>query len=316
MQNEYHLLKDIIVGRSDNMSIFISVVLPVLLVFLVGYIVQKWRKFDIKPVSTVAIYILTPALVFRTFYEADMNMQYIYMVVFALILLFTLIIINKIYCWRMKYSSSTSDGLILSTAFMNSGNYGAPIILFAYGQEGFAFAVSFMVLQAVIMNFFGVYYAARGVSGVKTALKVLLAMPVTYAVLGALLLKILGLTVPMTLMQPVDLISQAAIPTVMLILGMQLAKIEWTTFDWGKVSYGSVVRLIISPLIAWGITLFLPLDPLLANVLIISAAMPSAATIVMYAVEFDAEPKLVSSITLITTLLSIGTLTLILSLLG
>ncbi|MCE7792710.1 AEC family transporter [Salipaludibacillus sp. CUR1] len=298
------------------MTIFISVVLPVLLVFLIGYVVQIWRRVDIKPVSTVAIYILTPALVFETFYKAEMNMQYVYMVVFALILLFALIIINKLYAWKMKYNSSTEGGLILSTAFMNSGNYGAPIILFAYGQEGFAYAVSFMVLQSVIMNFFGVYYAARGVSGVKTALQVLLRMPVTYAVILAVILKLLNVTVPDNLMQPVELISQAAIPTVMLILGMQLAQIKWTGFEWGKVSYGVVVRLLLSPLIAWGITLILPLDPLLAKVLIVASAMPSAATIVMYAVEFDAKPKLVSSITLITTLLSVLTLTLLLVILG
>jgi len=301
---------------SDIMTIFFSVVLPVLLVFVAGYVVQKWRKVDIKPISTVAIYILTPALVFETFYKADMNMQYVYMVVFALILLFSIIIINKLYAWKMKYPPSVESGLILSTAFMNSGNYGAPIILFAYGQEGFAYAVSFMVLQAVIMNFFGIYYAARGVSGMRTALKVLLRMPVSYAVLLAILIKVLRIEMPSTLMQPVELISQAAIPTVMLILGMQLAQIKWTSFEWGKVSYGVVVRLLISPVIAWGITLMMPMDPLLAKVLIVAAAMPSAATIVMYAVEFDAKPKLVSSITLITTLLSIFTITLIIMILG
>lgn len=298
------------------MGIFISVVLPVLLVFLAGYIVQKWRRTDIKPVSTVAIYILTPALVFETFYEAEIDMQYVYMIVFALALLFALIIINKLYTWKMGYSSKAEDGLILSTAFMNAGNYGVPIILFAYGQEGFAYAISFMVLQSIIMNFFGVYYAARGIAGVKTALRVLMRMPVTYAVIVATFLKITGISVPDNLMEPVSLISQAAIPVVMLILGMQLAKIKWTKFDWGKVSYGVVVRLIVSPVLAWLLTLVLPLDPLLAKVLIVSAAMPSAATIVMYAVEFDAQPKLVSSITLITTLLSVITVTLTLILLG
>lgn len=298
------------------MTIFISVVLPVLLVFLAGYVVQMWRKVDIKPVSTVAIYILTPALVFQTFYQAEMNMQYVYMIVFAMALLFAIIIINKLYAWKMKYPTSIESGLILSTAFMNSGNYGAPIILFAYGQAGFAYAVSFMVLQAVIMNFFGVYYAARGISGIKTALKVLLRMPVTYAVLLAILLKLLRVEMPSTLMQPVELISQAAIPTVMLILGMQLAQIEWTTFEWGKVSYAVVVRLLLSPVIAWGLTLLMPMDPLLAKVLIVAAAMPSAATIVMYAVEFNAKPKLVSSITLITTLLSVFTITIIIMILG
>lgn len=298
------------------MTIFIEVVFPVILIFLVGFIVQKWKNVDIKSVSTVAIYIMTPCLVFRTFYTAELNLQYLYMVIFALILLFAMIIINKIYAKIRKYDASLESGLILSTAFMNSGNYGAPIILFAYGNAGFAYAVSFMVLQSIIMNFFGVYYAARGGAGIIRAIKAVLKMPATYAVIIALLLNILHIEMPDNLFMTINIISEATIPTVMLTLGMQLAMITWGNFEWGKITYGVLARLFISPLIAFGITYFLPIDPLLAKVLIVSAAMPSAATIVIYAVQFDAKPKLVSSITLITTILSIVTITILLYLLG
>ncbi|WP_078553061.1 AEC family transporter [Bacillus alkalicellulosilyticus] len=297
------------------MSIFISVVFPVLLVFIIGYGIQKWKKVDIKPISTVAIYVMTPALVFRTFYEAHIDIQYIYMVVFSLILLFSLIIISKVYSRIKNYSTSLESGLILSTAFMNAGNYGAPIILFAYGEAGFAFAVSFLVLQSIIMNFFGVYYAARGMAGIKVAIKAVCLMPATYAVIVALLLKSFDLTFPTNLYRTIDMIAEATIPTVMIILGMQLAQIKWGNFEWDKISYAVVVRLLISPLIAWLITLAMPLDALLAKVLIVSAAMPSAATIVIYAIQFDSRPKLISSVTLISTLISILTITILLSIL-
>ncbi|MDQ0255964.1 putative permease [Evansella vedderi] len=298
------------------MTIFIQVVLPVLLVFLIGYVVQVWKRIDIKPISTVAIYIMTPALVFRTFYTAELNIQYLYMAIFAALLLLLLIIVNKVYCRVMRYPTKLESGLILSTAFMNSGNYGVPIILFAYGEAGFAYAIVFMVIQSVIMNFFGVYYAAKGLAGIKTAIRVIFMMPATYAVIIALLLRGTGLPLPDNLFKTVDIIAEATIPTVMLILGMQLAKIKWGNFEWGHVSYGVIVRLLISPLIAFGITLLLPMDPLLAKVLIVLAATPSAATIVMYAVEFDSKPKLVSSITLISTLISVFTITILLWIIG
>ncbi|WP_100374126.1 AEC family transporter [Bacillus sp. FJAT-45037] len=298
------------------MNIFLEVVFPVLLVFLIGYGVQKWKRIDIKAISTVAIYIMTPCLVFRTFYTAELDMQYLYMVVFSAILLTSIIIINKIYAKLKKFPQSIENGLILSTAFMNSGNYGAPIILFAYGNMGFAYSVSFLVLQAIIMNFFGVYYAAKGKAGIKVAIKSVLAMPATYAVIVALLLKPLNWEIPNNLFLTVDIIAEATVPTVMVILGMQLAHIKWDNFSWGHITYGVVVRLILSPIIAFIIVSLLPIDPLLAKVLIVSAAMPSAATIVIYAVQFNSEPKLVSSITLITTLVSILTITLLLAILG
>ncbi|MED3646288.1 AEC family transporter [Halalkalibacterium halodurans] len=298
------------------MTIFFQVVLPVILVFFIGFIVQKWRDVDIKPISTVAVYILTPSLVFRTFYEAELNLQYLYMFLFAMLLLFALIAINKVYAVLRGYSQATESGLVLSTAFMNSGNYGAPIILFAYGNTGFAFAVSFMVLQSVIMNFFGVYYAARGKAGVRMAIRAVMQMPATYAVIVALAFQAIPVEIPANFLMTVDIIAEAAVPTVMIILGMQLAMIKWEHFDWSKITYGTILRLIVSPLIAFGITLVFPFDPLLAKVLIVSAAMPSAATIVMYAVQFQAEPRLVTSITLITTLFSVVTITVLLAILG
>lgn len=298
------------------MSIFFQVVLPVILVFLIGYLVQKWKNVHLKAISTVAIYIMVPALVFKTFYKAQLDIQYFYMVAFSLLLLFSLIMINKAYTRFKKHSHSLESGLILSTAFMNAGNYGAPIILFAFGEAGFAFAVSFMVLQSVIMNSFGVYYAARGGAGVRMAIRSVLEMPTTYAVIVALLLNGFEVQLPSNLFNTVSIIADAAIPTVMLILGMQLANIKWGKFEWGNISFGIIIRLIVSPVLAYLITFVFPFDPLLAKVLIVLAAMPSAATMVMYAVQFESEPRLVSTITLITTIISVITITILLAVLG
>jgi predicted permease len=238
------------------------------------------------------------------------------MVFFAALLLFSLLIINKIYARLRKYPQSVESGLILGTAFMNSGNYGAPIILFAYGELGFAYSISFLVLQAIIMNFFGVYYAARGAYGIGKALETVLKMPATYAVLIALALQGLDIEMPSNIFSAIDLVAEATIPIVMIVLGMQLAEIKLRQFQWGKIWYGVAVRMVASPLIAFGLIQFIPMEPLLQKVLIVSAAMPSAATTTMYAVQFDAEPDLVSSITLITTLVSIFTITILLIYLG
>ncbi|WP_059104958.1 AEC family transporter [Shouchella shacheensis] len=298
------------------MAIFFQVVLPVILIFVFGFVLQKAYKIDIRSVSTVAIYIMTPCLVFRTFYESPLNAQYAYMTIFALLLMFLLIVINKIYARWRNLTQADESGLILSTAFMNVGNYGTPIILFAYGPIAFDYAVSFMVLQSIIMNLFGVYYAARGKAGVKIALHAIARMPATYATVAALFLNAVSIPVPDNLFMTVDIVAEAAIPTVMLILGMQLAMIRWEGFEWEKVTFSVVVRMFLSPLIAFGLVYILPLDPLVAKVLIVSAAMPSAATIVMYAVQFDSRPKLVSSVTLITTIVSLFSLTLLLWILG
>ncbi|WP_079477587.1 AEC family transporter [Halobacillus salinus] len=295
------------------MAVFIQVVFPVLLIFGAGFVIQKIAKLDIKSISTIALYVMLPCLVFETFYEADLDGEYLTMIVFSGLLLASILLINKVVAKVKKYDMSMESGLILSTAFMNSGNYGAPIILFAFGEEGFVYSVSFLVLQAIIMNFFGVYYAARGSSGLKMAVAAVLKMPPTYAVLVALVMNVASVPMPDNLMNSVSLLAQATIPMVMVVLGMQLADIKLKQFDWSKITYATSVRLIASPLIAFGLTLILPMSPLMASVLIVSAAMPSAATTTIFAVQFKSKPDLVSSITLVTTLFSVITIPILLS---
>ncbi|MFD2922511.1 AEC family transporter [Halobacillus naozhouensis] len=297
------------------MTIFFQVVLPVIIVFIAGFILQKFLHLEIKSLSTVALYIMLPCLVFETFYQAEFNNAYLMMLLFSILLLFLILLINKIAAKVMKFDTSVESGMILSTAFMNAGNYGAPIVLFAFGEEGFVYSVSFMVLQQIVMNFFGVYYAAKGSAGIRMAIATVLKMPPTYAVAVALIMKFSSISIPENLMSSVSLVGNATIPTVMILLGMQLANITVKHLEWGRISYSATLRLVGSPLIAWGLTALLPMSDLMANVLIISAAMPSAATTTMYAVQFDSKPDLVSSITLITTLLSIITIPIVLNIL-
>lgn len=298
------------------MAVFYQVMLPVLLIFFSGYVVQKWQQLNLRALSTLAIYILSPCLVFRTFYQTPIDLQYAYMVLFSISLLAGLILLNKLYALWRKHSPNVESGLILSSAFMNSGNYGVPVILFAYGEAGFHYAVSFMVLQSILMNFVGVYYAARGQAGVGVAIRLVFKMPATYAAALAILFQTAHIQLPEQFYGAIDLVADATIPVVMLILGMQLADLRLKKLHWETIGFGVVARMFVSPLLAVLLLSWMPIEPLLKKVLIVSSAMPSAATTVMYAVQFDAEPDLVSSITLVTTLMSIVTLSVLLMVLG
>lgn len=298
------------------MTVFIQVVLPALLIFLAGYGVQKWKRMEIKSISTFAVYLLTPALVFVTFYDAVLDQQYLFMTIFCFMLLFIIVIINKIYAKIRKFPPNVENGLILSTAFMNSGNYGAPIILFAYGELGFAYAVSFLVLQSVFMNFFGLYYAASGQMGFRLALRTIFSMPLTFALIIALTMNIFQINMPYNLYSAIELVSLAAIPVVMLVLGMQLAELKVDKMvNKEKLLFGTVVRMFLSPVIAFAFVILIPMDPLLGNVIIVLSAMPTAVTTTMFALQFDTAPQLVSAIAFVTTLVSVITISVLITLL-
>ncbi|MBB5173600.1 AEC family transporter [Texcoconibacillus texcoconensis] len=298
------------------MSVLIEVVLPVIFVFVIGYVIQRWRQMELRSISSLAIYVLVPCLILTTFQETEMNMDLLYMVIFSIVFFLVLLLINKGYARIRKLPPNTESGLILATAFMNSGNYGVPVILFAFGNTGFAYAVIFMVIQTLMMSVLGIYYAAKGSTGIRTALYTLLKMPATYATMIAILLNILNIKIPSSLYQPIELISEAAIPVVMVLLGMQLANIKLNEAPWSHITYAVLLRLVVSPIIAFILTSFMPISTMMQQVLIIATAMPAAATTTMYAVQFDAEPKLVSSITLVSTLLSVISITVLLIFIG
>lgn len=287
---------------------FFNVLIPVFAIFILGYIGEKKIGFDPKSISAMSLYIMTPVLVFKTFYTNIVNIDYLYITVFALTLCIALILIIYLISYIRGYSIKEKCGLILGSVFMNNGNYGTPVALLLFGAAGFDYAVILMVIQTIVMATVGIYFAARGSDiggGFKDTLGVVMRMPIVYGALAGWLFQVTGITIGSSFMTTIDLVGNAAIPTIMLVLGMQLAKISLKNVEREKILYAVMIKLAVAPVIAWGIAYFLPVDTLLKQLMVIMAGMPSAANTTMYAIQFNTEPEFVSVCTFVTTVLSL-----------
>lgn len=295
------------------------IVLPAFMIFFAGFIGQKVIGFDIRSISSVALYIMSPFLAFRTFYVNEVTVEYFYIIVFCLLLCFGLMIIVWITAILTKATKQQMSAMMLGGAFMNSGNYGAPIVLFALGTIGFDYAVIMMVFQSFLMNTIGLFFASLGGeegASLKDSLRRVVRMPVIHGALAGIVLQLLSVKIPVPFMEAVSLIADASIPTVMLVLGMQLAVITKTRVAYRYVTSVTFIRMIVSPILAVIIVYFMPISSLLKSVLIIQAAMPAAANTTMFAIQFGTEPDLVSFTTLVTTILSVITIPIVLFGLG
>jgi malate permease and related proteins len=296
----------------------LSIVLPVFAIFAIGFIGQKVIGFETQSLSTMALYLMSPFLVFRTFYETTLTKTYGYMLIYTLILCFVLIGLVYLISYFKKYNMRETCGVILASAFMNNGNYGTPVALFAFGAAGLDYAVVLMVIQQLVMCTVGIYYAAKGSpesDGVSSALRAVVRMPIVYGAIAGVIFHQLHIEIGGSVAQALDLVADSAIPTIMIILGMQLAKISLRNVQIEKLTYSLLLKLFLSPLVAFGITLFLPIDDMLKAIMILMAAMPSAANTTMYALQFGTEPDFVSSATLVSTLFSLITLPVLLAIL-
>lgn len=297
----------------------LMIVLPAFMIFFAGFLGQKIIGFDIRSISKVALYIMSPFLAFRTFYTNKLTVEYIYIISFCLILCTVLVAVILYISYLMGATKPQMSAMVLGGAFMNSGNYGAPVVLFAFGAAGFDYAVIMMVFQSLLMNTVGLFFASLGgedESSLRQSLKSVVRMPVIHGALAGVMLQLLAIHIPQAFMEAIGLVADASIPTVMLVLGMQLAVISRTQVAYRFVSAVTFIRMAVSPILAIIIVSFMPMNQLLKDVLILQAAMPAAANTTMFAIQFGTEPDLVSFTTLVTTLLSILTIPAVLFYLG
>ncbi|MBS3969294.1 MAG: AEC family transporter [Clostridia bacterium] len=295
---------------------FISVILPIIIIFSAGFAAQKALKLHIKSISTMAIYLMFPPLVFRTFYDNPLSLNYLYIFLYTVVLTgIFIIIIKAIGLWK-KYPDEKQNALILAVGFMNNGNYGIPLVLFAYGAGGLDYIVPIMIFHTVLQTTIGVYYAAKGKTSFKSVIGSIGRMPMMHAIYLGIIWRALSLPMHESIYGAISLIADAAIPTVMLALGMQLAEIKVKNIEWNLMSLAVFLRLVVSPIIAFLMVWYLPIDLLLKKIMVVAAATPTAAISSMLAIQYDCNPQLVSAITLITTFLSMGTILIALLLLG
>jgi len=107
-------------------------------------------------------------------------------------------------------------------------------------------------LQGVIVYTVGIYIAARGADSDPLAdMKRVLGVPLVYAVVVALAARYLGVVPPAesTLMQTLELVGNASIPVMLLILGIQLSGVN-VDGALRPVGAASGLRLLLAPAVA------------------------------------------------------------------
>ena len=102
--------------------------------------------------------------------------------------------------------------------------------------------------------------------------------PVVYAAVAAVAVLLLGIPVPTVIARPAELLGNAAIPSMLTVLGAQMAANAKLGEGLPMVAAVSAVRLLLSAVVAWGLTWALGISGLAQQVLILQSSMPTAVT--------------------------------------
>jgi predicted permease len=124
-----------------------------------------------------------------------------------------------------------------------------------------------------------------------------------------------GWAVPVPLARATELLGGAAIPGMLVLLGLQLRTAQWRAYL-PSLTLANGMRLLVGPLVAIALAPLFGLAGPARQALILEAAMPIAVSNTLLATTYDTEPSFVSAAVFISTVLSPLTLTPLLAYLG
>ena len=299
---------------------FFDVVLPILLVVGAGYLLQRKRPVRREALSTALLYLFGPALVFSAIVYNPLTLGDFWAMggfaaAYIALAFGATLAAGKILGWSRPVATAVLLGVLLP----NTGNFGASAALFAWGEDGFQKAIVFMAIQFAPASLVSIYACAIVKRGAAGGFKTLLSQPLLYAAIAAGLLKAFGIgpeQIPSVVLKPIDLLGEANVPVALVLLGMHLAEMKLAVADRVPVAWGTLLKLLLVPAALAPLPGLLGAGELLAKVIILQAATPTAVNAVVYASEFDVRPDLVSLLVVVSTLASIVTVTWVLSFLG
>lgn len=299
------------------MSVLVNVVLPVFLVAGVAALAQIRLRLDAQTLSRAAFYLFGPALVFDSLAASDVSGQEFGQIAAALILsTLVLWLLGALLARLLRLQGPTQAAFLAAIVLMNAGNYGLPVNLFAFGQEGLSRAALYFTVSALLSASLGVYLTARGRASARLALARVARVPLAYAAILGLVINLGNLTMPEPLLKAIHLLGQASIPTMLMVLGIKLAETfrsRQRAFPLAALATVTGMRLLLAPAIAWAAAWIMGLETLTRNVVVLESAMPTAVITTILATEFESDPAFASLCVLSTTVASLPTVTILLN---
>ncbi len=210
----------------------------------------------------------------------------------------------------------------LSAAFGNVGYMGIPLCVSGFGTAGVlpaTLAVCIggggMMSLAIIL----IEYGRNRGTGSGVARRVAMAVlrsPILQAVAAGMVVGGLGVPVPGPLMRFLDLMAGAAGPCALFAIGHFLSE-QGLPRRLGEVGFAVAGKMVLQPLAAWGLLQFFPaMDPMWAKSALLLAALPSAANCFVLAQDYDSFIEGASATILLSTLLSVGSVSVLVVVLG
>lgn len=277
------------------LSVF-SVILPIFLIMLVGFIAARRRVVSAEGLSAMGRYVITialPAVIIQTLLSLELREVFYGPFLAAYMSASLLVMSGGFWIYRRLFHQPRINSAIMMTGATvpNSAFIGYPIILQLLDQPPLsAFAMALMVENLVVLPlcFMVMDYAAQSSDvqlGVrfKSLLFRLIRNPLLIAIVVGMVGNGLGLVLPQVVDNALALLAPSAVAVALFVIGGSLAGLSLRETRYLPVLSVTVGKLIVHPLVAMlMLALWMPghLELSLALVVITAVPMMSIYTVV------------------------------------
>lgn len=296
------------------------------IVILVGYLVGRTGVLGEQGrhvLSRLTFFVASPALLFVTLADSDpVAVLGPLMWVAAISAGFTALTYHLVtYKWLHREPAERIVAA-MSASTVNSANLGLPIALYVLGDMSHAAPI--ILFQLAIYQPINLAMLDATTSTHRTTpIALVLATAKNPMIIGSLLGLVVALTgfdVPELVMAPIELISGASIPAMLMAFGISLVgskPLEQKSGRRADVLLGSAAKLVVQPLAAWlaAVLLFDLQGPMLVAA-VIMAGLPTAQNIFITAQRYERGVTIAKDTVLITTICAIPLMVLLALLLG
>ncbi|WP_106745358.1 AEC family transporter [Yoonia maritima] len=283
----------------------LNITAPVFLLAAVGFTwVKLGFEYRVEFVTRLTMTLSVPCLIFVALMKTKIEPEALAALTLASLVAY--IIVMAASFALVKLAKLDIRTFLAPLVFGNTGNLGLPLALFAFGEDGFGYAVVVFAVMAIMSFTIGVWIVSGGGS-----LKRVVQEPLVGATLLGALFLWQGWETPIVLTNTLELIGQMAIPIMLITLGVAVARLETKAMT--QAMWLSVVKVIICVAASLAAANWFGLDPVPTAVLIVQIATPVAVTSYLLAEKYGADAQPVAGLVVASTLLSVVYLPLILA---
>jgi predicted permease len=298
-------------------SVFTHVLLPILVMFSFGWLIDRRSRLDLSSLVKLNIYLFEPAFIFVHVVDSNLSGGAAARILgFTASIIASMFVLSALVGRFMKYEAGDTRALQLATMFYNSGNYGIPLMALAYPGAGPLLQVFIVLTQNISTFTVGLALAASTHrSGWRLALPMLRQVSL-WAVLSAFTVRLLHLPVQEVkwLWVPLQYISDALVAFALITLGVQLSQTK-ARQSLSRLGWALCLRLLVAPLIAAALIPVFGFKGQDATIMIVSSSFPTAVNTALIAHEFNADSHFAAAVVFYSTLLSMITVTVLIAVL-